>query len=72
MTGSRESALVTGGSAGVGFALAQECVAHGHDAELDEIQLNVVSQVRLAKPIVRDMVARRAGRILFTSSPPKR
>jgi short-subunit dehydrogenase len=36
--------------------------------ELDEIELNAVSQVRLAKPIVRDMVGRGAGRILFTSS----
>ena len=38
------------------------------DDELNEINLNVVSQVRLAKPVVRHMVARGAGRILFTSS----
>lgn len=141
MTDQGELALVTGGSAGIGFALAEECARHGYDViltgasprvheasqrlssttgaqvtavqsdlrtaegvdqvwaavlatqrplavamlnagvavggafvdtdleeELNEIQLNVVSQVRLAKPIVRDMVDRRTGRILFTSS----
>lgn len=138
----RPLALVTGGSAGIGHALARECARGGHDVvitgasdrvhgaardladdtgvevravrsdlrtaegveqvweavqgsgrplrvamlnagvslggaafvdtdldeELAQIQLNVVSQVRLAKLVVRDMVPRRSGRILFTSS----
>ncbi|MFI6132839.1 SDR family NAD(P)-dependent oxidoreductase [Micromonospora sp. NPDC051141] len=142
MTASRPLALVTGASAGIGYALAQQAARHGHDViitgasgrvhdsatrlaadtgvqvtavqsdlrtaegvdqvwnavtatgrplaiamlnagvslggaafvdtdladELDEINLNVVSQVRLAKPIARHMIANRAGRILFTSS----
>src|SRR5947209_8761000 len=36
-------------------------------AELELIQLNVVSTVHLAKRVLADMVARRQGRILFTS-----
>jgi uncharacterized protein len=36
--------------------------------ELNLIQLNVTSTVHLAKRIVQDMIARRSGRILFTSS----
>jgi len=36
--------------------------------ELNLIQLNVTSSVHLAKRISRDMVARKQGRILFTSS----
>jgi short-subunit dehydrogenase len=38
------------------------------DAELDLIELNCVSTVHLAKYVVRDMVARGEGRVLFTSS----
>ncbi|UEM25289.1 SDR family NAD(P)-dependent oxidoreductase (plasmid) [Skermanella mucosa] len=38
------------------------------DAELRLIDLNVRSQVHLSKLIVRDMVARGSGRILFTGS----
>ena len=38
------------------------------DAELRLIDLDVRSQVHLTKLIVRDMVARGSGRILFTSS----
>ncbi|BEL12871.1 SDR family NAD(P)-dependent oxidoreductase [Actinoplanes sichuanensis] len=142
MTAQRPLALVTGGSAGIGYALARQAAQHGHDViitgagprvhesadrladatgvtvtpvqsdlrtadgvdqvwaavtstgqplaiamlnagvslggaafidtdlddELNEINLNVISQVRLAKPIARDMAARRTGRILFTSS----
>lgn len=142
MTRNRPLALVTGGSSGIGEALACRCIAGGHDVlvtgssdrvhetardlaagtgaqvlpvqsdlrtaegvaavwaavrdtgrpldvamlnagvslggagfvdtELDEelaqIELNVVSQVRLAKLVVRDMVSRGSGRILFTSS----
>ena len=36
--------------------------------ELSLIQLNVVSSVHLAKRILPDMVSRRSGRLLFTSS----
>ena len=38
------------------------------DAELNLIALNVTSVVHLAKRVVRDMVERNDGRILFTSS----
>jgi short-subunit dehydrogenase len=38
------------------------------DKELNLIALNVTSVVHLAKRVVRDMVARNEGRILFTSS----
>ncbi|MDD4974368.1 MAG: SDR family NAD(P)-dependent oxidoreductase [Bacteriovorax sp.] len=38
------------------------------DDELNLINLNVVSSVHLAKHIVKDMVNRQKGRILFTSS----
>lgn len=38
------------------------------EKELNLIQLNVTSTVHLAKRVVRDMLARRSGRILFTSS----
>lgn len=37
-------------------------------AELNMIRLNVLSTVHLAKPIVKQMVGRGSGRILFTSS----
>jgi short-subunit dehydrogenase len=37
-------------------------------AELNVIALNVTSSVHLAKRVVRDMVDRKKGRILFTSS----
>jgi short-subunit dehydrogenase len=37
-------------------------------AELDLINLNVTSSVHLAKRVLADMVARNAGRVLFTSS----
>jgi short-subunit dehydrogenase len=38
------------------------------DRELNLINLNVVSTVHLAKLVLRDMVARGEGRVLFTSS----
>jgi uncharacterized protein len=37
-------------------------------AEMNMVRLNVLSSLRLAKYIVKDMVARGSGRILFTSS----
>jgi short-subunit dehydrogenase len=37
-------------------------------AELDLINLNVVSTVHLAKLVLKDMVARNKGRVLFTAS----
>lgn len=37
-------------------------------AELNLIQLNVTSTIHLSKRVVRDMLSRSAGRILFTSS----
>ncbi len=37
-------------------------------AELNLIELNVASTVHLAKRVVKDMVSRGAGKILFTSS----
>jgi short-subunit dehydrogenase len=36
--------------------------------QLDVVQLNVVSQVHLARRVLPDLVARGAGRVLFTSS----
>ncbi|MEU7057034.1 SDR family NAD(P)-dependent oxidoreductase [Streptomyces sp. NPDC046197] len=36
--------------------------------DLSVVELNVTSTVRLAKPLLRDMVARGAGRVVFTSS----
>jgi short-subunit dehydrogenase len=38
------------------------------DAEIDLINLNVISVVHLAKHVLRDMVARNEGRMLFTAS----
>lgn len=43
-----------------------------HDTDLDEelymLQLNVVSQVKLAKQVVRQLASQRSGRILITAS----
>ena len=51
-------------------AIAINAVVGGTDlqAELNLIQLNVASTVHLAKRVLADMVARRQGRVLFTSS----
>jgi short-subunit dehydrogenase len=38
------------------------------DAELNMVELNCAGTVQLAKYVVREMLGRRAGRILFTSS----
>jgi short-subunit dehydrogenase len=53
-------------NAGVGVAGA--FVDTDLDAELNLVELNCVSTMSLAKAVVRDMVARGEGRILFTSS----
>src|SRR3954471_15035540 len=53
-------------NAGVG--VGGPFVENDLDAELNLINLNVVSVVHLAKHVVQDMVARNEGRILFTSS----
>lgn len=53
-------------NAGVGNAGA--FVDTSLDADLDLIALNVASVVHLAKRVLTDMVARREGRVLFTSS----
>jgi short-subunit dehydrogenase len=50
---------------GVGGEFANETAL---EDELNLIQLNVTSSVHLAKRVVKDMVAQRHGRILFTSS----
>jgi short-subunit dehydrogenase len=53
-------------NAGVG--LGGEFLHTDLDAEVKLIQLNITSAVHLAKRLVPDMVARRAGKLLFTSS----
>jgi short-subunit dehydrogenase len=53
-------------NAGVGNA--GRFVETSLDADLDLIALNVASTVQLAKHVLRAMVARGAGRVLFTSS----
>src|SRR5829696_5571868 len=57
------AALNAGRGAGGAFATDTELAD-----ELEIIDLNVRSTVQLAKYVVRDMVERDAGRILFTSS----
>ena len=57
-------AVAINAGVGVGGAFADTEL----DAELNLINLNVVSAVHLAKHLVRDMRARGRGRILFTSS----
>lgn len=53
-------------NAGVG--VGGEFVSTDLNEELNLINLNVVSSVHLAKRVVKDMVDRHRGRILFTSS----
>lgn len=50
-----------------GVAVGAAFVATNLDEELNEIQLNAASHMRPAKPLIRDMVNRRTGRILFTA-----
>ena len=59
-------ALNAGVGAGGGFASGEEQTAL--EDELQVIDLNVRSTVHLAKLVVRDMVDRGEGRVLFTSS----
>jgi len=58
-------AIAINASVGVGGDFARETDLKD---ELNLINLNVVSSVHLAKRVVKDMVARGEGRILFTAS----
>ena len=60
-------ALNAGIGAGGAFAATDDTATDLHD-ELRLVDLNVRSTVHLAKHVLRDMVARDAGRVLFTSS----
>jgi len=58
-------AIAINAGVGVGGDFARETELRD---ELNLINLNVISTVHLAKRVVKDMVARGSGRILFTSS----
>lgn len=58
-------AIAINAGVGVGGDFARETSL---EAELNLINLNVTSAVHLSKRVVKDMVARGEGRILFTSS----
>ena len=58
-------AIALNAGVGVGGDFARETDLH---AELNIIQLNVTSTVHLAKRVLPDMISRRSGRMLFTSS----
>jgi short-subunit dehydrogenase len=64
-TGRPVDALALNAGVGVGGDFARETDLKD---EIKLINLNVVSVVHLAKLVVKDMVARGSGRILFTSS----
>jgi uncharacterized protein len=64
-TGRPVEAIAINAGVGVGGDFARETDLKD---ELHLIDLNVVSPVHLAKRVVKDMVNRRKGRILFTSS----
>lgn len=64
-TGRPVDAIAINAGVGVGGEFARETDLKD---ELNLINLNVVSSVHLAKRVVKDMVARGSGRILFTSS----
>jgi short-subunit dehydrogenase len=64
-TGRPVDAIALNAGVGVGGDFARETDLRD---ELNLINLNVVSTVHLAKRVVRDMVARGQGRVLFTSS----
>jgi uncharacterized protein len=63
-TGRPVDAIAINAGVGVGGEFAKTDL----QAELNLIELNVVSTVHLAKRVVQDMVDRGAGKILFTSS----
>lgn len=65
LKGRKVDAIALNAGVGQGGAFATDTPL---DAELKLIDLNVRSTVHLAKHVVRDMVARDEGRILFTSS----
>lgn len=64
-TGRAVDAIAINAGVGVGGDFARETDLKD---ELNLINLNVVSSVHLAKRVVKDMVSRGEGRILFTSS----
>jgi uncharacterized protein len=71
----RLAAAVLGAGRPLDAAALNAGVGHGGafadtdlEAELGIVELNCASTVHLAKRVVQDMVARRQGRILFTSS----
>jgi short-subunit dehydrogenase len=64
-TGRPVDAIAINAGVGVGGDFARETDLKD---ELNLIQLNVVSSVHLAKRVVKDMVERGNGKILFTSS----
>ncbi len=64
-TGQPIDAIAVNAGVGVGGEFARETNLKD---ELNLINLNVVSSVHLAKRVVKDMVERGKGRILFTSS----
>ena len=64
-TGRSVDAIAINAGVGVGGDFARETDLKD---ELNLINLNVVSSVHLAKRVVKDMVDRQQGRILFTSS----
>jgi uncharacterized protein len=64
-TGRPVEAIAINAGVGVGGEFSHETDLK---AELNLIQLNVVSAVHLAKRVVKDMVDRNKGRVLFTSS----
>lgn len=63
-TGRPVEAIAINAGVGIDGRFAETDLA----TELNIIQLNVIGTVHLAKHVVRDMSARRQGRILFTSS----
>jgi short-subunit dehydrogenase len=65
VTGRPVDAIALNAGRGAGGAFATDTAL---EDELEVVDLNVRSTVHLAKLVVRDMVARDAGRMLFTSS----
>jgi short-subunit dehydrogenase len=64
-TGRPVDAVAINAGVGVGGDFARQTAL---DEELNLISLNVTSSVHLAKRVVRDMVERKQGRILFTAA----